>query len=329
MPFEILFTGENACAVQDCETTPLAAGDVRVRSLTSLISTGTETIVLGRKFAPGTHWDNWVKYPFRPGYAVVGEVAEAGAAVPGLAPGMRVALRKGHGSEHVLPAADCYAVPEGLDTRDAVWFALAKIAFMGVKVAPIGLGSTVLIIGGGPIGQMTVRWCAAAGAARIVLVDMLQERLDLALRGGATTVIGCPVDQATEAIEHACGGLPPVVIDSTGNAAVFEAALGVAACRGTVVVLGDTGHPGGQHLTSDVIIKGLRVIGAHDGHCDAEWTEQRIVELFFSLLARNRVSMEGMNTHVFKPGQAEKAYSVAETRRAETMGILFDWTGTD
>ncbi|MBN2713575.1 MAG: zinc-binding dehydrogenase [Planctomycetes bacterium] len=325
MSKSIVFTGKNECAVIEKDRVELSPDSVRIRTTNSLMSTGTETIVLGRKFAPGTHWDNWVKYPFFPGYAIIGEVVECGAEVMELKKGVRVAARAGHGSEHVAPEAECYAVPESLDPMQAVWFALSKISFMGVKAGKVGLGSRVLVIGGGPIGQMALRLCVAAGAEKVVLVDMLKERLDLARAGGATSVIGKPLDQALEELEFACGGKPQIVIDSTGNAKVFETALKSAADRGTVVVLGDTGVPGEQHLTSDVITRGLHIVGAHDGHCDAEWTEARIVNLFFSLLERGRINMDGMNTHVFSPDQAIEAYDLAETKRAETMGVVFDW----
>ena len=55
----------------------------------SLISTGTETICFARRFDPGTHWDHWVQYPFRPGYSTVARVEEVGEGVTGLQPGDR------------------------------------------------------------------------------------------------------------------------------------------------------------------------------------------------------------------------------------------------
>ena len=57
-----------------------------VRINLSLMSTGTENIVFNRLFDPGTHWDEWVKYPFYPGYTAVGTVESTGADVTGLKP---------------------------------------------------------------------------------------------------------------------------------------------------------------------------------------------------------------------------------------------------
>jgi len=92
-----------------------------------------------------------------------------------------------------------------------------------------------------------------------------------------------------------------------------------------VVILGDTGRPGQQFLTPDVITRGLTIVGAHDGHNTEQWNGQTITKLFFKLSAAGRFPLEGMNSHVFKPEQCEEAYGVANTSRASTMGIVFDW----
>jgi len=337
----IVFTGKQQVQLEAFEVEAPAKGEVLVRTGLSLMSTGTENIVFNRLFAPGTHFDNWVKYPFYPGYASVGTVEAVGPEVTTMAVGDRVAFRVGHRSHAVVaaaqcgvlpaaltPAPQCHPIPEGLSFESAVWFPLAKIAFHGAKVANYRLGDTVLIIGAGPIGQMSTRWAAAAGASSIIVVDSMESRLAFAKAGGATAVISASIDQAREQILAANGGkLPRVVIDSTGNAAVFSAALGLAADFGTVVILGDTGTPASQTLTSDVITRGLTIVGAHDCHNTPEWNEKTITELFFSLVARGRFSVDGLNSHVFKPEVCEEAYGTANRDRAHTMGIVFDWGG--
>src|SRR5205814_9512209 len=70
------------------------------RSSDLLISTGTELICLTHNFAPGTHWDAWVKYPFGTGYLNAGRVIAVGPEVTGWHVGDRVASRGQH-SSHV------------------------------------------------------------------------------------------------------------------------------------------------------------------------------------------------------------------------------------
>jgi threonine dehydrogenase-like Zn-dependent dehydrogenase len=291
------------------------------------MSTGTENIVFNRLFDPGTHWDYWVKYPFYPGYAAVGIVEAVGAKVTTLQIGDRVAFRQGHRSHANVAEDGAYKIPATLPLEKAVWFALAKIAFMGAMMAEYRLGDRVLIIGAGPIGQMSLRWARAAGAASIVIVDALCNRLVLAEAGKATAVISTSIEQArTQALAANDGKLPRVVIDSTGNATVFATALTLAADRGRIVVLGDTGQPAKQTLTGEVILRGLTIVGAHDDLNTAEWNERTITQLFFSLSSTGRFALEGLNSHVFNPADCVEAYTVANRDRASTMGIMFDWS---
>jgi len=323
----IAFTGKQQVETQTFDPAQPSDGQVLVRTQYSLMSTGTENIVFNRLFDPGTHWDNWIKYPFFPGYSAVGEVVEAGPNVDQSLIGQRVAMRCGHASHHVISAGDVAPIPATVSGQEAAWFALAKIAFMGARVSEYALGDSVLIIGAGPIGQMSVRWAAAAGLEHIIVVDPVESRLRMAKQGGATAVIDTPVEECRDAVLAATGGkLPRIVNDSTGNAAVFAAALGLAEKFGRVVILGDTGAPASQHLTGDVITRGITVVGAHDGHNDATWHNMSIARLLFNLVERGRFDLKDLTTHVFVPDQAKLAYETANTRRGETMGIVFDWT---
>ncbi|MCK6490695.1 MAG: zinc-binding alcohol dehydrogenase [Planctomycetes bacterium] len=320
----LVFTGKQEVALEEFAVAEPGPGQLLVRSVRTLMSTGTENIVFNRAFAPGTHWDNWVKYPFFPGYCAVGEVAACGAGVADRT-GQLVALRSGHASHHIIEAEKALPV-DGIDPAQAAWFALAKIAFMGARQAEYRLGDDVLVIGAGPIGQMSVRWAAAAGAGRVSVIDLETKRLELARRGGASLVLSKPVGEALDELRaHHDGELPRLVIDTTGNAAVFSAALSAVRTHGKLVLVGDTGRPGEQHLTPDLITRGLTIVGAHDCHNDATWNDASITRLFRRLVLDGRFDLGGLNTDEFAPEQCVEAYAAANTRRGSTMGLVFNW----
>jgi 2-desacetyl-2-hydroxyethyl bacteriochlorophyllide A dehydrogenase len=321
-----VFTGKQQVQLEPFSPGEPSPGEVLVRLTLSLMSTGTENIAFNRLFEAGSHWDRWVKYPFYPGYSAVGVVEAAGSDVTALKVGDRVATRCSHRSHAVRKEADCHLIPKEISDSEAVWFALAKIAFQGARAADYKMGDSVLIIGAGPIGQMSVRWACAAGAKSILVVDSIAGRLELARLGGASATISQPIADAREAVLAANGGeLPRVVIDSTGSTPVFSAALGLAARFGTVVILGDTGTPSGQHLTSDVITRGLRIVGAHDSHNNEQWHDGTIVPLFFELAKSGRFALGKLTSHTFAPEACADAYGIANRDRASTMGIVFDW----
>jgi 2-desacetyl-2-hydroxyethyl bacteriochlorophyllide A dehydrogenase len=330
MAIRIVFPEPRRVALESFDPPPVERGMVAVRARYTLMSAGTENIIFNRRYAPGTHWDAWVRYPMYPGYAGVGEVVEAGPDVDDLTPGTVVAARFTHASDHVVSAQQCVAVPEHIDTAAVPWFALAKIAFMGARAGGYRLGSRVLVVGAGPIGQMSVRWASAAGARAVIAVDTERQRLALATAGGATAIVALPAGECRAEIERLTGGaLADVVVDSTGSADVFAHCLGLAAHGGKVVVLGDTGSPAEQHLTSDVITQGLSIVGAHDSHSMLvpAWDGDRSIhELFFDLVTSGRFNLGGLNTHTFEPSARAEAYALANERLGDTMGILFDWS---
>jgi 2-desacetyl-2-hydroxyethyl bacteriochlorophyllide A dehydrogenase len=326
MERRVIFTGQQQVALETFDLPSPERGEVRVRTRVSLVSTGTELIVFNRLFEPGTSWDSWVKYPFRPGYTACGVVEMLGPEVTGVNVGDRVVIRGGHTSALVAGAEHCIRVPDGIADEDAAWFGLAKIAAMGARVAKPALGTSVAVVGAGPIGQMAVRWCVAAGAFPVISVDTVKMRVELAVKGGASHGIAKPLGAALEEVNAICGGEgPEIVIDSTGFHQVFPDALRAARRFGKVILLGDTGTPSQQHLTHDLINKGLTLAGAHDTHEDATWNCGIITRLFFHLVTAGRFTLDGLNTHSFKPEQVAEAYRVANERRAETMGIYFDW----
>lgn len=331
MAHRIVFVERDQVTLERFECGSLTdGGSLRFRTHYSLISSGTEGIALHRSFEEGTHWSEWVTYPFLPGYSAVGVVTEVGAEVTEFAVGDRIAARVGHASEHVVPAARCTRVPDDILPEHACWFGLAKIGLVGAQAADYQLGDTVAVIGAGPIGQVSVRWAAAAGATTLIVVDPDSDRLELARHGGATAAVAAGIADAHGARVTACEGWRPrVIVDTTGNAAVFAEALQLVADHGRLVLLGDTGSPTRQHLTSDVIVRGVTITGAHDMHSvnrHGQEGERRLHRIFFQLVRDGRFNLDGLTTHVFGPAEYRAAYETATTARNGALGVVFDWS---
>jgi threonine dehydrogenase-like Zn-dependent dehydrogenase len=189
------------------------------------------------------------------------------------------------------------------------------------------LGGNALIIGAGPVGQMAIRWARAAGMADIAVMDLAALRLNLARRGGATECFQGELNALRETRLRASrpGGFD-VVVDTTGNAAVFAQALGTIARFGKLVLLGDTGYPSRQCLTSDVMTQGLTIVATHDHHDRDGWTQRRIDALFFKLMREGAFPLDGLITHTFAPSACKEAYALASDHREQAVGVLFDWT---
>lgn len=95
--------------------------------------------------------------------------------------------------EHVLKLS------KKMDLETAAGIEPTTIGYHGVIKANIIPGETIVVLGCGPIGQLTIQWAKIFGASQIIAVDILEEKLEMALLFGATHIInaqkGDPVRQ--------------------------------------------------------------------------------------------------------------------------------------
>jgi 2-desacetyl-2-hydroxyethyl bacteriochlorophyllide A dehydrogenase len=331
MAKRIIFPEKGKVAFEAFDLPELAAHDVRVLTHYSLMSIGTETIILNQKYDPDTHFARMFSFPqLKTGVQAIGEVEALGKDVDEFEVGDIIFMREAHASHQVLPASECSAVPPDLDLKSICWCGLAKTAFRAAWAGRFELGLDILIIGAGPLGQMAIRWASAAGLETIAVADLSASRLEHAVRGGATLTIEKDIADAIDEIQSINEGRgPSIVVDITGNPLVFRHALAVAAKFGKIIVLGDTGYPSKQCLSSDVMTKGLTIQATHDSHDRDGWTQRRIDQLFFDLVKREKFNLSGLITHEFSPEDCIEAYDLANQNRGETMGILYDWTKSD
>ena len=331
----IIFIGKDQVETQLQEVAPPAPNEILVEAQRSLISTGTEGIILGRKFEPGSHWDNWVQYPFRPGYCMIGRVLEVGADVQGWKVGDRIAARANHKQRSSYDPVGMRAepIPDGVSDEAATWFGMAYIAQTGVRSAQHELGDAVVIVGAGLLGQLVTQYTRLSGARDVIVIDTAEPRLEMAKAHGATHVLPMGVADAKEQVfELTQGRGADVVYDITGHPAVFSSALGLARKFGKMLLLGDTGSPSEQRLTPDVITRGVRIIGSHDVHWPRSssereyWSHETMVQLFFTYLQRGQMEVESLITHRYSPEEAAAAYQMLQTDRSSAMGVIFDWS---
>jgi threonine dehydrogenase-like Zn-dependent dehydrogenase len=113
-------------------------------------------------------------------------------------------------------------VPEGPpDTRFLYLSDVLPTAWQAVAYAGVPDGGTLAVWGLGPIGQMCVRIALHRGAGRVLAVDRVPERLEMARRHGAETVDFEEVDDAATAVRELTGGRG---VDSAIDAVGMEAA---------------------------------------------------------------------------------------------------------
>lgn len=325
----IVFQSPRVVALEPCELPAMGADDVLVATRYSMISIGTESTILGKRYADDSHFASMFGFPqYKTGVLAVGEVEKSGSNANGIREGDRVFMRMAHGEKQVLPAATVSLVPDDVKLMEACWCGLAKTAFRAAWAGTFSKIQSVAIVGAGPVGQMLVRWAAAHSVRSIAVVDPVALRIDAARRGGATELFAGYVGQYQAQLRALAGGKgADVIIDCTGSAAVFADVLAAAPRFGRIILLGDTGYPADQRLTSDVMTKGLTIVATHESHDRDGWTQPRIDAHFFQLVREAQFPLNGLTTHVFTPEQCGQAYEIVLERPQEALGIVFDWAG--
>jgi 2-desacetyl-2-hydroxyethyl bacteriochlorophyllide A dehydrogenase len=324
----IIFPEKGLAVLESYELPPLQHGQVCVRSCYSLISIGTETTILQGRYAPDSHFARMFSFPqLQTGVQAVGAVEAVHPTVNEFEPGDTVFMRRAHGSHQLLAAAECSPVPAAIDLKSACWCGLAKTAFRAAWAGPFESASHVLIIGAGPVGQMAVRWAIASGCASVTVVDVSPYRLQHAQRAGQVTAFCGDIAELLEPIAQIDGGNgPDIVVDSTGSPKVFTSALAAAARFGKVLILGDTGYPSRQCLSSEVMTKGLTIQATHDSHDRDGWSQRRVDRHFFEEVLKGSFKLGGLISDEFAPHECERAYNLIQADTDNTMGVLFDWT---
>jgi L-iditol 2-dehydrogenase len=140
----------------------------------------------------------------------------------------------------VLAVDGVNRVPDGLSFAEASVAEPLSCVINGQEQARVGRGQTVVVVGAGPIGCLHVRLARARGAARVFLVELSRQRLELAAGLVAPDeVIGADGTDTVAAVRELTGGRgADVVVVANGSGRAQEDALGMAARRGTVSFFG-------------------------------------------------------------------------------------------
>ncbi|MEH0581377.1 bi-domain-containing oxidoreductase [Streptomyces sp. B21-108] len=277
------------------------------------------------------------------GYSLCGVVEQVGAGIDGVKVGDLVACA---GNEHALHAElnwvpkNLYArVPDGLAPRHAAFGTVGSIALQGVRQGESRLGEVALVIGLGLIGQLVVQLLAASGVS-VIGADPDPARCELAERLGAA-VCGDPSSAAVEtAVAELTGGhgVDQVYLAAGGGSnQPVELAARLSRDRGRVVDIGKCrlDLPWNAYYEKELDVRFSRSYGPgrYDPEYELEgrdypigyvrWTERRNLACFLDLLARGRVDVEPLVSHIADFDDAVETYQSLKDGELKAVAVLF------
>lgn len=273
---------------------------------------------------------NRLDQPLALGYSSSGTVMEVGEGITDLKPGDRVACAGAGFAVHAefacVPRMLLARIPcANVDCESAAFTTLGAVAIHGVRTAEAKLGDIVAVIGLGLLGQITVQVLTAAGC-RVIGMDLVQERVDLAAKMGALAVTTSEREFRDLCLKHSSGhGMDCVLITAeTASSGPVNLASQIARDRGIVVAVGTVGMDLQRKLyyekELDFRISRSYGPGRYDsafeqkgrdypiGH--VRWTETRNMEAFLQLLADGKLELEPLITHRFPIENAVAVYDL-------------------
>ena len=347
-------------------------GRVLVRTATSLISSGTErmTVEMGHKTLLGKARErpDLVKQVIQKarsegvlntvnavrnrleslnslGYSAAGTVIKVGNQVAEFRPGDRVACAGAEFAAHAevlsVPKNLCVRLPDDMSFEAGAFGTLGAIALQGVRLAEVTLGESVVVIGLGLIGQLTVQLLKANGC-RVYGIDLDTKRIDLARQLGADAGCAPGVDAQRTVLNWTRGrGADAVLITAaTSSNQPVELAGEISRLKGRVVAVGLVGLevPRKLYYQRELTLKISMSYGP--GRYDPEyeerghdypfayvrWTEGRNVEAFLDLISEGRVNTDPLITHRFPISEGERAYQLITGEiEGSHLGVLLQY----
>lgn len=122
----IVFTDRKQVELRDESVKAPGFGQVLCAANKSLVSTGTELACLNGDYDKETYREDFIQYPFYPGYSMAAEVIEVGEGVEHLNIGDRITTWTKHRQYFTVNETDCFKTPDDVTHEEATWNTLAR-----------------------------------------------------------------------------------------------------------------------------------------------------------------------------------------------------------
>lgn len=294
-------------------------GEVRVRTIVSSISAGTELHLYRGDISEGVLLDESLpslqeplRYPTTYGYASVGEVVDGGRRVFAFQP---------HVSHYVAREDELYDIPEDLSLEAAALWPSAETAVNLVLDARPLVGERVLVVGQGVVGLMTTALLARFPLAELSSVDPIESRRAASERRGAGRSVH--PDDVSDLADF------DLTLELSGTSAGLDVAIAATGFEGRVVVgswygdkpvpvdLGTHFHRGRLHLISSQV--------SHLGPAlRSRWTKERRMQVAAASLSN--ALAEELVTHRFPVERAAGAYALLDEHPERCLQVLLTYT---
>ncbi|HZS55427.1 MAG TPA: bi-domain-containing oxidoreductase [Bryobacteraceae bacterium] len=281
------------------------------------------------------------------GYSGAGILAEKHPTVTDLEPGDRVAYGgegTGHAETIITGRNLVTRVPAEVGLDHACFATLGSIALNSVRIANIGLGDRVAVIGLGLVGQLIAQLARLQGAV-VIATDLKHERVELAGKLGAQEPIfgGGSLKEQVATVTDGRGADCVMIAAASKSAMPCKLAVDICRDRGKIVVIGAVDM---SFTWNDMYLKEIQLFmsraygpGSYDPAYEKQgrdypfsyvrWTENRNMGEFLRLVGRGDVVLDPLVTHRFDLSEGPTAYSTIMDPASNSLAVLLRYETED
>ncbi|NLK34510.1 MAG: NAD(P)-dependent alcohol dehydrogenase [Gracilibacteraceae bacterium] len=266
------------------------------------------------------------------GHECAGEVVEVGSKVKNLVVGDRVALEPGKtcgkcelckgGKYNLCPEVEffatppyhgvlcnyvvhpenmCFKLPENVSNVEGALVEPLAVGLHATEQGGVKLGDTVVIYGSGCIGLVTLLSSKARGASKVIVVDILENRLKTAKKLGADYVINSAEEDPLKAIEAITEGKGAhVVIDAAAAEATVKQTVDVLKTGGTIVLIGMT--------AKDEVPFNFMKLMNKEGTFKTIFRYRNLYPVAINAIASGTINVKGIVSHEFSFENTKEAF---------------------
>lgn len=214
-------------------------------------------------------------------------------------------------------------VPKDVPYEHAAMCEPCAVGVHAIDQFGISLGDIVVIFGAGTIGLITAQIAMTCGAKHVVLVDIDQKKLDLAIDMGFTHIVNSQKQELVEYINNLTGGKgADLVIEGAGVSVSVENAIRTAKTFGKIVFLGNPASDIkiSQKVYWQILRKQLQIKGTWNSSYNLyknDWI--RAVES----IKAGRLQLEKLITHKFSFSECNKAFELIKYGNELCVKVMF------
>jgi Zn-dependent alcohol dehydrogenase len=233
-------------------------------------------------------------------------------------------LKTGSFAEYaIVDQSQCVKVPGTIRMDSASLLACSVITGLGavMNTARVPPGSCITVIGVGGVGLNSIQGAVLSDAQRIIAVDLVKDKLDVARSFGATEAVNAAQVDAVKAVRALTGGAGvDYAFVTVGNAAAIEQAPKMVRRGGCVVVVGLPEVSTMASVRVHSLVAGeRRILGSYMGSTHLSADVPRLVEYY----QEGRLKLDELISRRYSLDQINEAIAAMEHGQALRNVILF------